>query len=270
MALTGVGALITISMAFAALSPRYLSRSGLGANQIHPRVRVLIGYTLALLLLGFGFFLAGVPIGDEAVQLRATTASQADTGAAASESPVALPSATSTAAAAASATSSVAVNSASTRTSGAFAGPPPGLSSPTPTGEVGAESTQAPSEAGTPAAAVPTDTPTATATSTATPQPTGTAPPSATATATATPTVSPTPTITPTPIEGQTAVINTGSSTLWIRRSPGGQTLSLVQGGDIVILMPGHANQGGQLWRQVMTVKGEVGWVQEEFLLIGG
>ncbi len=270
MALTGLGALITISLAFAALSPRYMSRSGLGVTQIHPRVRGLIGYTLALLLLGFGFFLAGVPIGAEDSQAPVATTAQGDVAAPTDDTAVELPSATATEVDIASATPAAESASSSTRTTGAFAGPPPGLSSPTPTVEGGAEAAEPAVEPGTPTATRAAGTPTATATNTATPQPTGTATPAATATATATPTVSPTPTLTPTPIEGETAVINTGSSTLWIRRSPGGQSLSLAKGGDTVILRSGHANQGGQLWREVMTVKGEIGWVQEEYLLYEG
>ena len=270
MALTGVGALITISLAFAALSPRYVNKSGLGVSQIHPRVRGLIGYTLALLLLGFGFFLAGVPIGAEESQIEAATAVQGDIVTSASETSIELPSTAAATAVIASATPTAGNLASSTRTTGAFAGPPPGLSSPTPTSESGVEPTRPAAGTGSPTAASPADTPTATATNTATLQPTGTATPAATATATSTPTVSPTPTLTPTPIEGETAVINTGSSTLWIRRSPGGQSLVLAKGGDTVILRPGHANQGGQVWREVMTVKGEIGWVQEEYLLYSG
>ncbi len=72
--------------------------------------------------------------------------------------------------------------------------------------------------------------------------------------------------MTPTPIEQETAVISTRGSTLWVRRTPGGQPLALVHDQDIVILFSGHAHQGGILWQEVSTVSGEVGWVQEEFL----
>ena len=72
--------------------------------------------------------------------------------------------------------------------------------------------------------------------------------------------------MTPTPIEGETATLNIGTSTLWLRRSPGGQTLVLVRGDETVILLPGHANQAGIIGQQIMTVDGTVGWVQEEFV----
>jgi len=55
---------------------------------------------------------------------------------------------------------------------------------------------------------------------------------------------------------------------LWVRRTPGGQPLTLVADRDIVILSSGHAHQGGVLWREVRTVEGVLGWVQEEFLAI--
>jgi hypothetical protein len=87
-----------------------------------------------------------------------------------------------------------------------------------------------------------------------------------TSTATPLPTDTPTPTITPTPIEGETATLNIGTSTLWLRRTPGGQTVVLVRGDETIIMLPGHANQAGILWQQIMTVDGIVGWVQEEFV----
>lgn len=104
---------------------------------------------------------------------------------------------------------------------------------------------------------------------TTTPETSATAPatpPTPTPTVTPSPTPTPTPTITPTPIVGETAVVNTGSSTVWIKRAPGGQNLVLVRGGDILILLPSHANRGGVLWREVSTVDGISGWLQESFL----
>jgi hypothetical protein len=74
------------------------------------------------------------------------------------------------------------------------------------------------------------------------------------------------PTLTPTPISGKTAAVNSGGSTIWIRRSPGGQNLVLVQDNDIVLVLPGHANQGGSLWQEVSTLDGFSGWLLEEFL----
>jgi hypothetical protein len=64
-------------------------------------------------------------------------------------------------------------------------------------------------------------------------------------------------------------MINTGSSTVWLKRTPGGQDFILVRGGDRVILLPGHANYGGNMWRQVSTVNGNVGWLLESFIGTG-
>jgi hypothetical protein len=72
--------------------------------------------------------------------------------------------------------------------------------------------------------------------------------------------------LTPTPIEDPVSTINTGGSTLWVRRSPGGANIALVRDGDIVILRSGRANRDGVLWQEIMTVEGVTGWVQTEFL----
>jgi hypothetical protein len=72
--------------------------------------------------------------------------------------------------------------------------------------------------------------------------------------------------VTPTPIFEETAVINTGSSTLYVKRTPGGQDIALLSGGDVVVLMSGHANVAGALWREVSTVDGTIGWVMEDYL----
>jgi hypothetical protein len=85
-------------------------------------------------------------------------------------------------------------------------------------------------------------------------------------TSTLVPTPTATPTLTPTPIDAETAVIDTDGSTLWIRRSPGGQTLLIIHDQDVVIVRNGRAHQGGILWREVSSVTGVIGWVQEEFL----
>jgi hypothetical protein len=74
---------------------------------------------------------------------------------------------------------------------------------------------------------------------------------------------------TPTPIEAETAVIDTQGSTLWVRRTPGGQQLVIVADQDVVILSTGHAHQGGLLWQEIVTVSGVKGWVQNEFLDYG-
>lgn len=63
-------------------------------------------------------------------------------------------------------------------------------------------------------------------------------------------------------------MVNTAGGTLWVRRLPGieAETLRLLHNGDTVILRSGHANHSGILWREVSTVNGVAGWVQEEFL----
>ena len=87
-------------------------------------------------------------------------------------------------------------------------------------------------------------------------------------TATPFPTETPLPSLTPTAILGETAALNTNGSTLWLKRSPGGQNMVLVKDGELVIIRAGRANQGGILWREVATVAGVEGWLQEEFLLL--
>jgi hypothetical protein len=151
-----------------------------------------------------------------------------------------------------------------TPSSGAFGGPPSGSSDEVATEEVLPSTT--PEQAGPSATpgedSVETDVPTATNSDPSTATPT----PSPTATNTPLPTATPTPTITPTPIDGITGTINTNGSTLWVRRSPGGQNLVVVQDNELVLVENGRANHSGILWREIRTVTGIVGWVQAEFL----
>lgn len=42
--------------------------------------------------------------------------------------------------------------------------------------------------------------------------------------------------------------------------------MEIVADDDVLILLPGHANQGGVLWREVMTVAGVAGWIEEAYL----
>jgi hypothetical protein len=37
---------------------------------------------------------------------------------------------------------------------------------------------------------------------------------------------------------------------------------------DLVFILSGHANQGGIIWREIRTLEGLVGWIQEEFLFL--
>ncbi len=261
MGVTGLGALIAITLAYVAQLPRFLTRIGLAGARLDLRVRELTGLALAMVLLAFGFFLAGVPLGPvegeatavsppvvtvsvSAVSNDITTGDRVEADEVVVDETAVSPSAS--------------LLPDGSPESGAFAGPP---ATNTPIEPIDTANIGAIDEL--PVVGTITFTPTPLPTSTTPPTET----PRATSTPTATPTMTPTPTLTPTPIVGETAVINTGGNTLWVRRTPGGENLSLVRNGDLVILSSGHANQGGFLWQEIRTVDGVLGWVQEEFLL---
>lgn len=271
MGVTAVLALLMTIMAYLAQSPRALMRLGLIGQRLDLRVKLFTGYALASLILMLGFFLAGVPLGSTATVAEATpvsetaaaepTSSVNESGAMGALPPTAEP------------TNFVAprddepadASTTQTPSSGAFGGPPPA--------SVDEVATEAVTPSATPDQVGPSPTPgdsgeaaTAVATNTPTDANTATPSPSPTATATPPPTATPSPTITPTPIEGITGTINTNGSTLWVRRSPGGQQLVIVQDEEVVLVENGRANQGGILWREIRTVSGIVGWVQAEFL----
>ena len=274
MGITAVLALIMTIFAYVAQSPRALLRLGLGGYRLDLRVKLFTGYALASLILLLGFFLAGVPLDDSAGTTAVATPvsntasselAQLDSGAM-SEPPTPLAEAQTTPG-----SDNPEANNADgtvqTPASGAFGGPPPDEADaavtqdapPSATPEqVGPSAT--PNSAST-ATAVSTD-PVATANSSS-----ATATPSPTMTATPLPTATPSPTVTPTPIEGKTGLIDTDGSTLWVRRSPGGQQLVLVRDNEVVLIENGRANQGGILWREIRTVNDIVGWVQAEFLI---
>lgn len=272
MGLSALGALLALSFALVVQSPRLSRRLNLYSARLAERVRALTGYALALLLLAFGFFLAGVPLdtapeaaapeGATAGQVMVVTATAEPNGgeSALSPTPTLTPAATHT---------------PGTPASGAFTAP---LTRPaTLTGTLAATTA---TDAGRPPTATLTPLPPATAnalgtpapTATRTPTPTSTASPtptaSPTATLTPTPTVSPTPTLTPTPVSGLTATVDTRGSTLWVRRTPGGAPLVMVQDQDRVLLLPRHANQGGVVWQEISTLDGTVGWVRQEYLVL--
>lgn len=257
MGLSSVGALLFVGLALIAQSPKFLARTRLAGYRLDLRARMFTGYGFALMLLAFGFFLAGVPIGPNATAVStavAQTTPTPDDG-----EPEIIGGALETPG-----TPTATRPTSLTPASGAFGGPPPGSVQ---------ETTEAITETGeisgtldlplntTPGATVPGPAATPTAvldTATPTPSPTSTPSP--------TPTVTPTPTLTPTPIEGETAVIDVGGGTVWLRRSPDGQNLLILNNADTVILLPGHANRAGILWQEVSTVQGDVGWIQAEFL----
>ena len=250
MAVTSFGALVMLSIAYTAQSPKLLNRLGLSGSRLDLRARAFTGYALALLLLAFGFFIAGVPLGTQPVETELAAATAiVDTNESGAMAPIA--SATPEPENEVVEAEEPAGDSQQTEpATGAFAGPPPAAQTAT------AEALAADLEDAPPPTSTPF--PTATATPTRTPSPTPTN--------TATPTNTPTPTVTPTPIFEETALINTGTSTLYVKRTPGGQDIALLQGGDVVLLLPGHANVGGILWREISTVDGAIGWVMESFI----
>ena len=271
MGVTAVFALLMTILAYLAQSPRALVRLGLAGQRLDLRVKLFTGYALASLILMLGFFLAGVPLNASSQETAVATATSdpidpqatsANTGAMGDLPAAAVNTDTSQTAS----TDPTNENMTQTPSSGAFGGPPSGSIDEAPTEE--ATSTATPQQAGpspTPGGeaaetAVATLPPDNSSTATASPSPIPTA------TATPLPTATPSPTITPTPIEGITSIINTNGSTLWVRRSPGGQQLVIVQDNEIVLLENGRANQGGILWREIRTVNGILGWVQAEFL----
>ena len=68
MAITAFGALVMLVIAYIAQSPKLLQRLGLSGSRLDLRARTFTGYALALLLLAFGFFIAGVPLGPQPVE----------------------------------------------------------------------------------------------------------------------------------------------------------------------------------------------------------
>ena len=252
MGLSVVGALIATVLAWLGQSPQLLRRIGLTGARLDLRVRAFTGYALALLLLAVAFFLAGVPLGaapepevlaDQelapAVSPEVTASLNGPIDAEISPTPAQSP-------------------TPPTPVTGAFSGPP----------AVDEESSSSIESAPQEQAGVNTGTQPLTATldiaaSQTTVEPTVLP----TETPTARPTETPRPSLTPTAIVGETAMVSTDGSTLWLKRSPGAQNLVLVRDGDLVIVRTGRANQGGILWREVTTVAGIEGWLQEEFLL---
>lgn len=266
MALTALGALIMMVLAYLAQSPRLLKRLRLVGYRLDLRARAFTGYALASLLLALGFFLAGVPLGPQTQVAEtvpdATAVAEQPTSDVAQFSPQPQDEASPTTAVV---TSSPEEND--TAASGAFGQPSataqaesadtavPDLTSTAPdittlTEATTPDATPTPGDASAPAEATPSPAPSATPTPT--PSPTTTA--------------SPTPTASPTAIVGETAVLNTGTGTLWLKRTPGGADFVLARGGDLVLLLSGHANHGGRLWREISTLDGTRAWVEESFL----
>jgi hypothetical protein len=257
MGITFVGAFVMIILAYIALSPGFAARIGLGGTRIAYQVKTFTAYALALMLLFSGFFLAGVPLDPALVATAVPTETTPAISDITSSSPIAPLETITTTVEAALPTSTPDPDRDNTPASGAFGGPPPGDEETAAESGIDENLIEEPGGESTPTTATIGQT---TTPPTFTPTPTNSPTPTATAT----------PTLTPTPIDGETAVLNLGGSVIWLRRSPGGQNLVVLQDQEVVILRPGHANRSGIFWREVATGNGTVGWVEEQFLEING
>jgi hypothetical protein len=280
MGLSGLGAVIFTLLTFLALSPETQSRLRLGRWNISSRIRDFVGFNLACWFLAVGFFLAGVPLGGQAVAetavliITATPSPPTATGLPTIEATDDLADLLQLDTQSETIDTNGTVESVTSGDSGAFGGPPAG-----DTPEAGGEPPTATSgnvlqvdenenenenvneNENEEETAVPSNTPRPTLTPTITPTPLPTGTP------TVTPTPTPLPTQTVVPPLGETAVIETGGNTLWVRRTPGGTTLSLLENGASIILADGIANWEGGIWRQVYTLDGTLGWIQDEFIV---
>ncbi len=254
MGLAALSALLFLALALIAQSPLLLQRVGLSRLRLDLRVRAFTSFAFALLLLAMAFFLAGVPL--NASEGLASTTSGESVPVLQTESVTSVSALNQLSTPTATGEATI-ITTPVTPETGAFGGPP--------AAEVDEQSTLTSTPELT---ASPDSDPTETNEANITPTSSQTVEPTVvnTATSTETPTVTPTPTLTPTPISGVTVVINTGGSTIWLKRSPGGQNLTIIHHGDIAILQPRHANQAGQIWQEIRTVDGVTGWILDEFL----
>lgn len=263
MGLSALSALILLVLAMLAQSPRLMNQTGLQGGRLRRRARTFTSLAFAMLLLASGFFIAGVPINrgsqtnEVADQVNATVTALVAQGTAMAEANDLSVTAQ---------TVGPPTITRSTPVTGAFGGPPSNQSV-TPTGE----NPDLQSSTGTEEVVQPNLTPVETIPLTATvpsPSPSPTANPTRTPTITPSPIPSPTPfpTTTPTPVTGPTALVQTDGSTVWLKRSPGGQNIVLVNSDDLVLVLAGHANQGGVLWQEVQTLAGVRGWILESYL----
>jgi hypothetical protein len=250
MGLAGFGALVAIALALLAQSPRLLTRLNLNGSRLDLRAKAYTGYGLALLLLAMGFFLAGVPLGPRGEPIAGATG-EATPGLEDNPTDVAeiIPATTD---------DDINPNGPSGQT-GAMIGlatrAAPVAEAADVTPEPGAviTATQTTAEAIPPLAET-----------SATPSPTVRL--TATLSPSATPSPTPLPTPTATPILVPTARIGNDTSTLPVRRTPSGPVLVVLTRGDTVIPLTGRAFHSGEVWREIQTVYGIFGWVQERFL----
>ncbi len=114
-------------------------------------------------------------------------------------------------------------------------------------------------------ASAPTPTPTPTVTPTPTPTSTGTATPTPSPTNTGTPTATPTATLTPTPAP-RAVVYGGGDAGVFLRQAPGGTPVAGLFHGMSLEVLGGPQRFGDQLWWQVRTTDGQVGWILAAYL----
>ncbi len=253
MGLAALGALLFLFLALLAQSPLLLQRIGLSRLRLDLRVRTFTSLAFALLLLAMAFFLAGVPL-NPSEQVAAIPNEEPPP--LPQTEPISTASALGQLSTATSTNEDTLITTPITPETGAFGGPPPteDIESTLATNQT----TESTPDLGQTSTREPSVTPTSSQTA----EPTV----PNTSTPTESPTLTPTPSLTPTPIDGVTVAINTGGSTIWMKRSPGGQNVSILHHEDIVILLPRHANQAGQIWQEIRTVDGITGWILEEFL----
>lgn len=250
MGLAALGALLAILLAFIAQTPRLIARLGLAGARLDLRARAFTGYGLAFLLLALGFFLAGVPLGGSSAATAEETPAQT------------IPAITELEVAGTVAPEGEGTSEASGSSSGMVARP---RETATPEPEATIDLAAGVPLTGTLAVETAAVEPA--------PQPIGTEEttvlPTVTPSPSPAPTDTPEPTMTPTPIDGPTARVGNNTSTLPVREKPDGEPLALVYRGDTVVLLSGHAFHSGGLWREISTVDGVVGWVQDVFLDYG-
>jgi hypothetical protein len=73
--------------------------------------------------------------------------------------------------------------------------------------------------------------------------------------------------MTPTPIQGETAIVDAAASTLWLRRTPGGNLVVQVDNGVTVLVLPRRASYAGEIWQEISTLDGITGWVRADLLI---
>ena len=263
MGLSAFGALLAITLAFLAQSPRLISRFNLTGQRLDLRAKSFTGYGLALLLLAMGFFLAGVPL-DRGTGVAETEPAAVTDDVAAAGTIAAEDLAGDNEAAAG---QSGAMVGLPTSPSGGASGAMAGLITPQPTLDPGVVITgtldAATAEIALPPGAGTDEAPAGASPVSETPQATATRAP------TSTPTSEPSPTPTATPILEPTARIGDNTSTLPVRRLPGGPVLVVLVRGDTVIPLSGHSFHSGEVWREIQTVAGIIGWVPDQFLDYG-